>query len=267
MKAKSRGGFTLIELLVVIAIIALLASLLIPAVARAKIAAYQARCISNHRQIFVCWQLYQDDYDSKLVANNRDTREPGEGLNWVESTIHGATPGFIETNSLIRPDRAAFAHYQKNYQIYACPAERTYYRVGKISYRKLRSYSMNDHLNGGKEQYDTIPPLFFYKKSSQIQKPAQIFLLVDCDPGTICYAPFEISVRDTKIFFTAPGALHGNKAAVLSYVDGHAEGHRWKAPYLHVNDSDQNSNPHAIVPSDRQDVAFIRTRAHHLAAP
>ena len=63
-----KRAFTLIELLVVITIIGILASLLLPALFRAKSAAHKAVCINNQRQIGIARQLYANDHDGFLVT-------------------------------------------------------------------------------------------------------------------------------------------------------------------------------------------------------
>jgi prepilin-type N-terminal cleavage/methylation domain-containing protein len=89
-----KRAFTLIELLVVIAIIAILAAILFPVFAQAKLAAKQAVNISNHKQLGLAVLMYTNDYDDYFPLEQR--WEPSD------TTFSGAEPWSVDVQPYIK---------------------------------------------------------------------------------------------------------------------------------------------------------------------
>jgi len=246
-----RAGFTLVELLVVIGIIALLVSILLPSLGRAREQAKQVKCLSNLRQLGMAFVMYTNDNRYHFPFRATDQGAYPEDWIWWQTTVmtgrpvcditQSAVAKYLGINPLGQPNAGAeppFVNY------FRCPSDDWNNRIqASAGGTYLYSYSMNGNMSSTIDN-TSCPPV------PQIRNSSEKIVLVEESALTINDGYFD------PIYFDANGNWNSasNTNDRLSFIhDRH--------PLANIPDTGYNPMPYL---DRRGNVAVVDGHAEYV---
>ena len=248
---RKRKGFTLIELLVVISIIALLLSILMPALSLVKQKAVAIACLANQRSLSYAWTSYGIDNGDAIVPGlcwsgaMKFGPYSGRDGSWVEPP-QDETGNYLGNSGLdvtmedrLRGlERGLLYSYLDSTEVFHCPGD-TRYKKGTVlgssdAYKIYRSYSLSDGATAvtfsSYEKYGYTRPT----KVSQVKLPGMKHIFVE-----EVYDGYDVNYNDASWNLQPnlsagseawwdPLGLYHTDSCTIGFADGHGEKYNYK---------------------------------------
>lgn len=270
-----RGGFTLIELLVVVAIIAVLASMLLPALGRGKQKAQGIQCMNHHRQLVMAWRMYAEDNRDRITYASASLTDPSKAAaTWILGQMDFDPNNQYNWDPEVGIKKSPLWPYCKTVAIWKCPSDNSVVKVGAAVRPRVRSMSMSIWMGG----FGGVAPnnleqgwkVFLSLNDMASPGPSKAWVFLDQREDSINFGNFYTDMlgypdkpASRRFAFDYPASYHF-RAGGLSFADGHSEIKRWRdqrtMPPLKKG-SDVLYNAGFVASPNNPDIGWLQERA------